>query len=86
MEKLKYDTLLHSRFGKWRYPAGHGSQFPDFVFDAVPYFDLLLGDLGLKVHRKNGWFAEMTDPYGPADYRETVSELVAKRNAMVTGS
>lgn len=86
MEKLKYDTLLHSRFGKWRYPAGHGSQFPDFVFDAVPYFDLLLGDLGLKVHRKKGWFAEITDPYGPADYRETVSEWVAKRDAMVTRS
>lgn len=86
MQKLKYDTLLHSRFGKWRYPAGHGSQFPDFVFDAVPYFDLLLGDLGLKNHRKKGWFAEITDPYGPADYRETVSEWVAKRNAMVTES
>lgn len=82
MEKLKYDTLLHSRFGRWRYPAGHGSQFPDFVFDAVPYFDLLLGDLGLEIHRKKGWFAEVTDPYGPADYRDTTSEWIAKRGAL----
>lgn len=86
MERIKYDTLLYSRFGRWRYPAGRGSQFPDFIFDAVPYFDLLLGDLGLKVHRKKGWFAEITDPYGPADYRDTVSEWVARRDALSTGS
>lgn len=85
MEALKYDTLLHSRFGRWRYPAGRGSQFPDFVFDAVPYFDLLLGDLGLEVHRKKGWFAEITDPYGPADYRDTLSEWVAKRDSLRSG-
>ncbi|KAL2284256.1 hypothetical protein FJTKL_08985 [Diaporthe vaccinii] len=84
-ERLKYDMLLHSRFGRWRYPAGHGSQFPDFVFDAVPYFDLLLGDLGLENRRKKGWFAEITDPYGPADYRDTVSEWVAKRDALGSG-
>ncbi|KAK2604768.1 hypothetical protein N8I77_007668 [Diaporthe amygdali] len=80
-EKLKYNTVLYSRFGRWRYPAGRGSQLPDFVFDAVPYFDLLMGDLGLKVHRKKGWFAEATDPYGPADYADILSEWVAKRAA-----
>ena len=32
--ELEYETELHSRFGKWRYPAGHGAQYPDFVFDA----------------------------------------------------
>lgn len=47
--------MLYARFGKWRYPAGHGEQFPDFVFDALPYVDLLVGDLGLSVHRKGGW-------------------------------
>ncbi|KAI3394500.1 hypothetical protein diail_2634 [Diaporthe ilicicola] len=84
VEKLQYDTILHSRFGKWRYPAGRGSQLPDFVFDAVPYFDLLLGDMGLQVHRKKGWFAEATEPYGPADYRNLVSEWVEKRDAGVS--
>ncbi|KAK4442080.1 FAD/NAD(P)-binding domain-containing protein [Podospora aff. communis PSN243] len=74
LEEVRKETVLHARFGKWRYPAGHGSQFPDFVFDAQPYVDLLVGDLGLKVHRKRGWLAEATQPYGPEDYSEFVAE------------
>lgn len=80
VEDIRYETVLHARFGKWRYPAGHGSQYPDFVFDAMPYVDLLMRDLGLKVHRKKGWFAEATEPYGPEDYRGLVDEFVAKLN------
>ncbi|KAK3353254.1 hypothetical protein B0T25DRAFT_568465 [Lasiosphaeria hispida] len=75
VDELRRETVLHARFGKWRYPAGHGNQFPDFVFDAVPYVDLLLGDLGLKVHRKTGWLAEATEPYGPEDYKDLVAEF-----------
>ncbi|KAK3938149.1 FAD/NAD(P)-binding domain-containing protein [Diplogelasinospora grovesii] len=78
VDELRYETVLHARFGKWRYPAGHGSQFPDFVFDALPYVDLLVGDLGLKVHRKNGWLAEATEPYGPEDYKNLVDEFKDK--------
>ncbi len=75
---VRRETLLHARFGKWRYPAGHGAQFPDFVFDALPYVDLLVNDLGLKVHRKNGWLAEATEPYGPEDYRDLVAEFATR--------
>ncbi|KAK5654486.1 hypothetical protein OQA88_7114 [Cercophora sp. LCS_1] len=75
IEDLQWETVLYSRFGKWRYPAGHGSQFPDFVFDAQPYVDLLIGDMGLKVHRKSGWLAEATEPYGVEDYRDLVAEF-----------
>lgn len=74
IEDIRRETLLHSRFGRWRYPAGHGDRFPDFVFDALPYVDLLVDDLGLKVRRKKGWFAEILQPYSPADYRELVEE------------
>lgn len=74
MADVRRETRLHARFGRWRYPAGHGKQFPDFVFDALPYVDLLVNDLGLKVHRKKGWFAEATEPYGPEDYRDLVAE------------
>ncbi|KAL2128956.1 hypothetical protein VTI74DRAFT_8410 [Chaetomium olivicolor] len=74
IDEIRRETLLHARFGKWRYPAGHGHQFPDFVFDAQPYVDLLVSDLGLKVHRKGGWWREMTEPYGPGDYRDLVGE------------
>lgn len=74
---VRRETRLHARFGRWRYPAGHGTQFPDFVFDALPYIDLLMSDLGLKVHRKSGWLAEMMEPYGPEDYRNLTEEFVA---------
>ncbi|KFA65394.1 hypothetical protein S40285_00519 [Stachybotrys chlorohalonatus IBT 40285] len=77
LQKVQYDTVLHNRFGKWRYQQGPGSIRPDFVFEAVPYFDMLMADLGLKVHRKNGWFKEMIDPYGPEDYREIYDEWLA---------
>ncbi|KAB5540322.1 hypothetical protein GE09DRAFT_253769 [Coniochaeta sp. 2T2.1] len=73
VDDIRYETVLFSRFGKWRYPAGYGTRFPDFVFDAVPYLDLLLGDLGLPVYRKKGWVAEATEPYGPEDYRDLVT-------------
>jgi hypothetical protein len=74
MEAIRYETVLFSRFGKWRYPAGHGTKFPDFVFDALPYLDLLLKDLGLPIYRKNGLVAEASEPYGPEDYKDLVQE------------
>ncbi|KAK4150034.1 hypothetical protein C8A00DRAFT_46477 [Chaetomidium leptoderma] len=77
LAEIRRDTLLHVRFGRWRHPAGHGTQFPDFVFDALSYVDLLVKDMGLEVHRKAGWWAEMTDPYGPEDYRDLVGEFGA---------
>ncbi|KZL72561.1 flavin-binding monooxygenase-like protein [Colletotrichum tofieldiae] len=79
LQKLRYETALHSRFCKWRYPAGHGDKFPDFVFDAVPYIDQLVGDLGLKVYRKNGMIAEASEPYGPEDYKTLVDEWTEKQ-------
>ncbi|CAK7226302.1 hypothetical protein SEUCBS140593_006194 [Sporothrix eucalyptigena] len=78
LASLQYTTVLTSRFGKWRYPAGHGNQFPDFVFDALPYLDQLLGDLGLPIYRKGGLLAEATTPYGPEDYKDIVAEWQAK--------
>jgi cation diffusion facilitator CzcD-associated flavoprotein CzcO len=71
---VAYETILQTEFGKWRYPAAFGKKFPDFVFDAVPYMDMLLRDLDLKHRRKNGWWAEIFHPYGPEDYRGLVDE------------
>jgi hypothetical protein len=78
LEKIRYETVLFSRFGKWRYPTDYAAMYPDFVFEAVPYLDMLMADLGLTIHRKNGWFKEMTDPYGPEDYRDVNGEWRAK--------
>ena len=72
------EAMLHSRFCKWRYPAGFGLRFPDFVFDAVPYMDMLLRDLGLRWRRKRGRWSEVFDPYGPEDYRGLVDEWRVK--------
>ena len=73
-DEVQWETILHAQFGKWRYPAGFGARYPDFVFDALPYMDMLLRDLGLESHRKGGWLAECFRPYGPADYRGLVDE------------
>lgn len=73
-DAVAYETILHTRFGKWRYPAAFGRHFPDFVFDAVPYMDMLLRDLGLRFRRKKGWWAEVFHPYGPEDYKGLVDE------------
>jgi len=78
---IQYDTALFNRFGRWRYPMGYGARFPDFVFDGIPYFDLLLSDLGLRSWRKGwGWLGELFGgSYGQEDYRGLVDEWVRKQ-------
>ncbi|KAL6922897.1 hypothetical protein FSST1_000171 [Fusarium sambucinum] len=78
LSEVHWQTILHNRFGKWRYPKDTGSKSPDFIFEAVPFMDMMMADLGLVVHRKKGWFKEMTEPYGPEDY-ETINEEFATR-------
>ncbi|KAL8997787.1 MAG: hypothetical protein Q9169_003036 [Polycauliona sp. 2 TL-2023] len=71
-----YETALFNRFGRWRYPMGYGARFPDFVFDGLPYFDLILQDLGLETWRKGrSWFKELfSKPYLAGDYKGMVEE------------
>lgn len=71
---LAWETALHSEFGKYRYPGGFGRRNPDFVFDALPYVDLMLRDLGLETNRKGGVLAQCFTPYGIEDYRGLVDE------------
>jgi hypothetical protein len=77
MHDLRYQTVLHNRWGRWRYPTDWGNKAPSFIFDAVPYLDLLQNDLGVKPHRKGGAVAEMWSPYIARDYR-TINEEWAK--------
>ncbi|KAI4232574.1 MAG: hypothetical protein L6R40_007360 [Gallowayella cf. fulva] len=75
-----YETALFSRFGRWRYPMGYGARFPDFVFDGLPYADMLLRDLGLRSWRKGrSWLGELfSRPYLAGDYRGMVEEWQKK--------
>ncbi|KAI5920760.1 hypothetical protein F4810DRAFT_681142 [Camillea tinctor] len=78
MKKLQYETLLHNRFGKWRYPVDWGDRAPNFIFDALPYLDMLQHDLGLNPYRKGGRLAEIYSPYGPGDYRNINEEWLKR--------
>ncbi|KAI1483450.1 FAD/NAD(P)-binding domain-containing protein [Daldinia eschscholtzii] len=79
LKKLQYETVLHNRFGKWRHPTEWGNKGPNFIFDAVPYFDLLQKDLGLNPFRKENALKEMYEPYGPEDYRYINEEWLRKQ-------
>lgn len=45
------------------------------MFDAMPYIDLLLKDLGMKGQRKETRLKEWTEAYGVEDYRGLVEEF-----------
>ncbi|KAJ9660986.1 hypothetical protein H2201_006714 [Coniosporium apollinis] len=73
-ERIAYQTVLHSQWGKWRYSRGFGGRFPDIWFDSIPYIDLLLSELGVRHHRKGSWWREFSEHYSPADYKGIVEE------------
>ncbi|KAF2090946.1 dimethylaniline monooxygenase (N-oxide forming) [Saccharata proteae CBS 121410] len=72
-DDLRWQTSLHTQFGRWRSPCGY-RDVPDFVFDALPYVDMLLNDLAIENKRKGGWWKERFEPYGPEDYRDVLVE------------
>lgn len=71
-----WSTALTSRFGKHRYPWGFSAWWPEFVYDAVPYADMLLTDLGLRRWRKPGMIKEMFEGYTVHDYKGLNDEWV----------
>ncbi|OHE94070.1 hypothetical protein CORC01_10645 [Colletotrichum orchidophilum] len=68
------EIMLHTQWGKWRYPCGYGANLPDFVFEGLPYVNMLMKDLGVETHRKSSWLQELTSPYLPTDFRGLVDE------------
>ncbi|GAB7353461.1 hypothetical protein MBLNU459_g3921t1 [Dothideomycetes sp. NU459] len=73
-EDVYWQTSLQTRFCRRRYPFGYGNRFPDFVFEQVPYLDLLLQDLGLPHRRKSNWFKDLFEPYAQDEYRGLAAE------------
>ncbi|KAM3566267.1 hypothetical protein ARSEF4850_000775 [Beauveria asiatica] len=73
-EKLRYENVLHNRFGHWRHPVDWDLKSPCLLFDTVAYVGTLLRDLGLKTRRKSSLFREVFDAYGVEDYRNVNQE------------
>lgn len=73
-EEVTQEIMLHTQWGKWRYPCGYGASLPDFVFEGLPYADMLLNDMGLKTHRKKTFMKELVEPYAPPDFAEILDE------------
>jgi cation diffusion facilitator CzcD-associated flavoprotein CzcO len=79
-DRVMYETVLHTQFGKWRYSKGFGARFPELWFECLPYVDLLLKDIGVANQRKKSWWAERFTPYFPKDYQGIVDEYMALRS------
>lgn len=77
-EEATQEIMLHTQWGKWRYPCGYGASLPDFVFEGLPYANMLMRDMGLKTHRKPSWVKEMLEPYTPPDFAGMLDEWVEK--------
>ena len=78
VQELEYEAYLHTQFCKHRSPIGFSSRNADFSSDSMPFIDLLLKDLGLKVYRKSNSFAEFFEAYSKDDYRNLASEWLEK--------
>ncbi|KAJ5772544.1 FAD/NAD(P)-binding domain-containing protein [Penicillium odoratum] len=78
------ETTKHTEFGRWRSPrATGGHRYPNFVFDILPYLDLLLRDLGISTRRKAGFWAHWMQPHGMNDYCGLFTEWrTAMRNTL----
>ncbi|KAE8327859.1 hypothetical protein BDV39DRAFT_174951 [Aspergillus sergii] len=79
------ETALHTEFCALRSPAGHGVRTADFVLEVMPYFDLLLGDLGLRTARKGSWWENLFVPHLPRDYAGLVEEWKARQSISQEG-
>ena len=75
-KEVYWSTALTSRFGKHRYPWGFSSWWPEFVYDAIPYADMLLSDLGLQRWRKQTMKKEIFGGYTIHDYKGINAEWV----------
>ncbi|KAL4756409.1 uncharacterized protein BDW70DRAFT_166139 [Aspergillus foveolatus] len=73
-ESLVRKTALHTEFCALRSPADHGARNADFVFEVLPYLDMLLQDLGLRTARKGSWWKNLFLPHQPRDYAGLVEE------------
>ncbi|KAI8269765.1 hypothetical protein K4K58_000212 [Colletotrichum sp. SAR11_239] len=83
--KVYEETALMQRWAQHRAPYGHGRQYTDIVFDQLPYWDMLLGEVGVQTQRKPSKWAEFWESYTPVDYRGMVKEWMAQNPKLQNG-
>jgi hypothetical protein len=82
--QVHWQAALLNRFGKLRYPYASGAaRYPDFIFDSIPYVDMLLRDLGLKFHRHDSFFREAFHAYSVEDYQGLNQEWIKKKTKII---
>ncbi|KAJ4423606.1 hypothetical protein N0V82_001774 [Gnomoniopsis sp. IMI 355080] len=77
-DEIKDEIMLHTQWGKWRFPCGYGASLPDFVFEGLPYTNMLMKDMDLNPYRKKSWVKELTEAYTPHDFAGMWDEWVGK--------
>lgn len=77
-EEIQEEIMLHTQWVKWRFPCGYGASLPDFVFEGLPYVNMLMKDLSLNLYRKRSWMKELTEAYTPPDFAGMWDEWVGK--------
>ncbi|ORY04273.1 putative dimethylaniline monooxygenase [Clohesyomyces aquaticus] len=85
-QEVAQEIMLHTQWGKWRYPCGYGDSIPDFAFESLPYVDLLLNEIGIWNHRKRNQIAELFEPYKPWDYIGLAQEYTELHSDKSTNS
>jgi cation diffusion facilitator CzcD-associated flavoprotein CzcO len=88
-EEIEWQTILHTQFGKWRYPAianGKGERYPEMALEGLPYVDMLLTDLGMNIWRKKSWWKNYVLPYTLDDYKGLVEEWLEIQAKAAHGS
>ncbi|KAH9905693.1 hypothetical protein F4778DRAFT_675358 [Xylariomycetidae sp. FL2044] len=77
VDEAKDEAALHVRMGRWRNPTGYGASFPDWIFETLPWLEMIFGELGVMSWRRKG-LSNIFLPYPPADFRGVVEEYQAK--------
>lgn len=72
-EQAEREVAYMNAFSRRRYPS-HGAASNYFHFDLVGYTDRLMADIGLKSHRKGGWWSDLTSPCLASDVRDIKEE------------
>ena len=77
--EVEYETVLYSRWSRWRGPQGPGAKHVECVFEALQYLDMLMRQLGLEWWRKGGVVRELVEAYESKDYAGVVEEWMRGR-------